>query len=165
MNRDAEFEKRQKQNARQEVIRNEYLNPCVLALDDSHPAKRLLSAFIECRSNCVGLELDPEESFDQEWESFTDGRFWTFSGFAYAFLSLDIALDDFHQRVPCLAEAESNWPWDLPRLKSLMNECAHAARQSGNAEILELTDQVLEMFGLWDEYLSFRKEMISKAHD
>ncbi len=146
-------------------MRNEDLNPRVLALDDSHLAKRFLSAFIECRSNCVGLHLDPDEPTDQEWESSTDGRVWTFSGFAYAFLSLDLLLDEFHQSAPSGNEANLNWPWNLPRVRSLMNECAQAARQSGNDEILELTDEVLKVFDLWDEYLSFRKEMISKAHD
>ena len=145
-------------------MRNEDLNPCVLALDNSHPAKQFLLAFIECRDDCVGLELGPDEPIDQEWKSLTDDRVWTFSGFAYEFLSLDLLFDDFHQRVPCPNEANFNWPWNLPRVKSLMNECAEAARQSGNTEILELTDQVLEMLSLWEQYLSYRKDMISQAH-
>lgn len=146
-------------------MRNEDINPCVLALDDSHPAKRFLSAFIECRDNCVGLELGPDEPIDQEWESLTEGRVWTFSGFAYTFLSLDVLLDDFHQRIPGPNEANFNWPWNLPRVRSLMKECAQAARQSGNDEILELTDQVLEMLSLWEEYLKFRQDKISQAHE
>lgn len=144
---------------------HEGLNPRVLALDDSHPAKRFLSAFIECRNNCVGLELDPEAPIDQKWESSTDGHVWTFSGFAYAFLSLDIALDDFHHTTPCPTESSTDWPWNLPRFRSLIHECANAARQSGNNEILELTDQVLEMVGLWEEYLKFRRDMISRADE
>jgi hypothetical protein len=146
-------------------MRNESLNPCVSALDDSHPAKRFLSAFIECRDNCVGLELGPDEPIDQEWESLTDGRVWTFSGFAYTFLSLDLLLDEFHQSIPCPNESNANWPWNLRRVRSLMNECAQAARQSGKDEILELTDQVLQMLSLWEQYLSFRKEMISHTRD
>ena len=141
---------------------NEDLNPCVLALDHSHPAKRFLSAFVECRDNCVGLEIGPDEPIDQEWESLTEGRDWTFSGFAYTFLSLDLLLDDFHQRVPCPNEANLNWPWNLPRVRSLMKECAAAARQNGNDEILEATDEVLKMFNLWDDYLKFRQDMISR---
>jgi hypothetical protein len=103
-------------------MHDEILNPRVLALDDSHPVKRFLLAFIECRGNCVGLALDPDEPIDQEWESFSDGRVWTFSGFAYAFLSLDIALDDFHHRIPCPTDSSTNWPWNLTRLRSLMHE-------------------------------------------
>jgi hypothetical protein len=146
-------------------MRNESLNPCVLALDDSHPAKKFLLAFIECRDDCVGLELGPDEPIDQEWPPVTDGKVWTFSGFAYSFLSLDILLDEFHQSIPCPNEANANWPWNLPRVRSLMHECAQAARQSGNDEILELTDQVLEMLDLWDAYLNFRKGMISHPNE
>ncbi len=146
-------------------MRSEGLNSRVLALDDSHPAKKFLSAFMECRSNCVGLEIDPDEPIDQQWQSVSEDRVWTFSGFAYTFLSLDIDLDDFHQRNPSSTELNSDWPWNVPRLRCLMLECAEAARQSGNDEILELTDQVLEMLGLWEEYLKFRRDMISHAHD
>jgi hypothetical protein len=146
-------------------MRNEDLNPCVLALDDSHPAKKFLLAFIECRDNCVGLELGPNEPIDQEWTSSSDGRLWTFSAFAYIFLSLDFALDDFHNSAPSPTESDTKWLWDVPRLKSLMNECAQAARQSGNDEIRELTDQVLEMLDLWDAYLNFRQATISQPHD
>jgi hypothetical protein len=146
-------------------MRNEDLNPCVLALDNSHPAKQFLLAFIECRDDCVGLELGPDEPIDQEWKSVTDDKVWTFSGFAYSFLSLDIALDDFHQSMPRPNESNANWLWDLTRLKCLMNECAQASRQSGNNEILEATEKVLKMFNLWEDYLKFRKDMISQAHD
>jgi hypothetical protein len=44
-----------------------------------------------------------------------------------------------------------------------MHECAEAAKQSGNGEILELTDQVLEMLGLWEDYLTYRRRTIAKA--
>ena len=45
----------------------------------------------------------------------------------------------------------------------MTNECAQAARQDGNGEILELTDEVLQMLNLWDEYLNFRKQAVSQA--
>lgn len=146
-------------------MRNESLNPRVMALDDSHAAKRFLSAFIECRSNCVGLELEPGEHVDQEWQSLTDGRLWTFSGFAYAFLSLDIALDDFHQRALSPTDANATWPWDLPRVRSLIHECAQAARQSGNSVVLERVSEVLRMLSLWEEYLKSRQDTMLQADD
>jgi hypothetical protein len=126
---------------------------------------KFLLAFIECRSKCVGLHLDPDEPIEQEWESLTGGRVWTFSGFAYAFLSLDLLLDEFHQSAPSGNEANLNWPWNLPRVTSLMNEGAEAARQSGNSEILELTDEVLKVFDLWEDYLKLRRDMISQPHE
>jgi hypothetical protein len=135
----------------------------VLALDHWHPAKRFLSAFIECRGDCVGLHLDRREPIEQQWESATDGRLWTFSGFAYAFLSTDLLLDEFHQCAPSANEANLDWPWNLPRVRALMHECSEAARECGNGEILNLTDDILKMFDLWEEYLHFRKEMVSKT--
>ncbi len=134
-----------------------------MALDDSHPAKRFLSAFIECRDNCVGLELDPESPIDQEWDSSTDGRRRTFSGFAYAFLSRDIPLDDFDQSRVAPDEPNINWPWDLARFKALARECASAARASGNSEVLALVVEVLDMLRLWDAYLSYRKQSSTEA--
>ena len=143
------------------------LNRPVFKLDDAHPAKRFLSAFMECRSDCVGRELDPpgQVPIDQEWKSASDGRVWTFSAFAYGVLSFDIELDGYLTNAPSLTESEKLDREHLPLHRSLMSECADVARQSGNREILELTDQVLEMLGLWEEYLTYRQEMVSKTRD
>ena len=143
-------------------MRIEDLNRPVLGLDDSHPARKFLEAFIDCRSNCVGRELgqDGEQPIDQEWISSTDGRKWTFSGFAYAFLALDFELES----APFLV-AETGVARDLPMLRLMMDECAQAARQNGNHEIVELTNQVQHMFNLWDEHVSFRKATSTHAAD
>jgi hypothetical protein len=139
-------------------------NRPVLALDDVHPAKRFLCAFIECRWNCVGRALGQYEApIDQEWTSTTDGQRWTFSGFAYRILSFDIELDGFIQSAPYLTASEQEAEEQLPNMHLLMNECAQAARQSGNSDVIEPADQVLEMISLWEQYLSFRKEMISRT--
>jgi hypothetical protein len=145
----------------------ERLNRPVLALDDAHPAKRFLTEFIECRANCVGRELGSDEDMpiDQAWTSSLDSKVWTFSSFAYRILAFDIELDGFLESAPYLTASETGAARELPIYRSLMHECAEAARQSDNSEILELTDHVLEMLGLWDQYLSFRKDMISRAHD
>jgi hypothetical protein len=146
-------------------MRTESINRPVLALDDSHPAKRFLEAFIDCKTDCVGRhhEVDGQVPIDQSWTSSTDGRVWTFSDFAYAFLSLDIELDGFLQSAPYLTPSEIDAARKLPVLRSMMDECAEAANYSGNPEILELTDQVLEMLSLYEEYLSFRRKMTSHA--
>lgn len=146
-------------------MRIESKNRKVLELDDSHPAKRFVEAFIDCRMTCAGRELDlgGQVPFDQAWTSATDGRVWTFSGFIYSFICFDIELDGCLQNVRNLTPSEIEADQKLPRLRSMMNECAEAARQSGNSEILELTDQVLELLSLWDEYLSYRKEAVSRA--
>jgi len=140
------------------------INQPVLALDDLHPAKKFLHAFIECRWNCVGRELGQFEApIDQEWKSASDGRVWTFSAFAYGVLSFDIELDGYLTSAPFPTESER---WDLQNLplhRSLMHECAQAARQSGNKDIIELTDEVLEMLSLWEGYLEFRRNTISRV--
>jgi len=147
------------------IMRTEELNEPIFDLDDSHPAKRFLDAFIECKSDCVGRQYDFEgqSPIEQRWRSASDGRPWTFSGFAYGYLSRDIVLDGFLDNIPYLTESETADAEQLPAMRTLMNECADAARQSGNSEILELTDQVLQMLDLWQQYLSFRKGMISNA--
>ncbi len=143
----------------------ERLNQRVFELDDAHPAKRFLCAFIECRSECVGRELDPpgQVPIDQEWKSASDGRLWTFSAFAYGALSFDIELDGFITTAPDWTESEEWALEQLPRFHSLMDECACAAKQCGNTDCLELVDEVVRMLNLWDEYLSYRKEMISRT--
>jgi hypothetical protein len=145
----------------------ERMNRRVLALDNAHPARRFLIAFIDCRENCVGRHhgFDGRLPVDQAWKSASDGKTWTFSEFAYKFLSFDIELDGFLQNAPYPTESETDAVRELPRLKSLMDECARAARHDGNHEILELTEQVLEMFSLYHEYLAFRKTMTSQARD
>ncbi len=145
----------------------ESMNRPVLELDDAHPAKRFLSAFMDCRMNCSEreLEIGDQTPIDQAWTSASDGRVWTFSGFIYSFICFDIELDGFLQSAPDFTPSEIAASREVPRLRSMMDECAGAARQGGNSDILELTDQVLEMLGLWEEYLSFRKAMISKTHD
>jgi len=145
----------------------ESMNRPVLALDDVHPAKRFLSAFIDCRVNCVGRHhgLGGQVPIDQAWISASDGKVWKFSEFAYKALSFDIELDGFLTKACYLTESETFAAQQMPLLRSMMNECGEAARHSGNKEIVELTDQVLEMLGLWEQYLNFRKDMISHTHD
>jgi hypothetical protein len=145
----------------------ESMNRPVLELDDAHPARKFLSAFMDCRMNCSEreLEIGDQSPIDQAWTSASDGRVWTFSGFIYSFICFDIELDGFLQSAPDLTPSEIAEIREVPRLRLMMNECVEAARQSGNDEILELTDQVLEMLDLWEAYLNFRQEMISQARD
>lgn len=138
------------------------INRPVFKLDDAHPAKVFLNAFIDCRSNCVGRELG-EPPIDQSWQSLTDGKAWSFSAFAYSVLSFDIELDGYLKSSPRLTESEVVDIQQIPLFRALMHECAAAAERDGNQDIVELTDEVLAMFSLWENYLEFRKEMISKG--
>jgi len=141
----------------------ERLNRPVFKLDDAHPARRFLSAFIDCRTDCVGRELDPpgQVPIDQEWKSPSDGRVWTFSAFAYGFLSFDLELDGFITGAPYWTASEKWAQENLPRFHSLMDECGHAAKQCGNSKCLELVDKVVGMLKLWKDYLRYREESIA----
>jgi hypothetical protein len=146
-------------------MRTKSLNRSVFKLDDDHPAKKFLRAFIACKENCVGRHHDwtGEVPIEQQWTSATDGRVWTFSGFAYSFLSFDIVLEGFLKNTPSLTDDERYTVKQIPLLRSLMQECAQAAQQDDNREILPLIDQVMQMLSLWEEYLRFREGMISQS--
>jgi len=145
----------------------ESINRPVMALEDAHPAKRFLIAFIGCRNDCVGYEIGYEGTppIDQEWRSASEGKVWTFSEFAYKALSFDIELDGLLKNSNYLTESETVAVNLLPRYRTLMSECAEAAKQDGNNEVVEMTDQVKQMLNLWDAYLDFRKEIVAKADD
>ena len=38
-----------------------------------------------------------------------------------------------------------------------------AARQSDNRDVVEMTAEVLQTFDLWEQFLDYRKELISRA--
>ena len=110
-------------------LATEELNAPIFELDDRHPAKRFLEAFIDCLANCVGRHHDwnGQTPIEQEWKSSIDGRVWTFSGFAHAFLSFDIVLDGFLENAPSLTSSETWAAKRLPLLRLMMNECATGA--------------------------------------
>jgi hypothetical protein len=139
------------------------LYSATMALKDNHPAKAFLLAFLRCRDECVGRELDPDQPIDQRWESTSENKPWAFSEFAYAFLSLDLALDEFHRSPPTIDEASTNWPWNVDRLRTLINECIVAARHSHNLSILALADEILRMLTLWERYLAHRRELTDRS--
>lgn len=146
-------------------MRIEDLNRPVLALDDAHPTKRFLIAFIECLENCVGQELGLGEDppIDQQWTSAVDGRTWKFSGFAYMFLAFDIVLDGFLTDARHLTASEIGAAEELPKLRTMMHECAAAARRDDNSEVVEMTDEVLQMLDRWEEYLNYRRAAVAHS--
>jgi hypothetical protein len=141
-------------------------NHPVMSLEDTHPAKQFLRAFDECLLNCGGCELDLYETpIDEEWTSATDGKVWKFSAFVYRYLAFDIRLDGFITSAPQWTASEKSALEHLPLFHTLMAECARAAEQRGNTDCLELVDEVVRMLGFWEQYLSFREEMISHARE
>ena len=107
-------------------------------LPDAHPARRFLKAFAECRRQCVGRELDPEP-IDQSWESAIDGKTWTFSAFAYAFLSFDVVLDDWTPNAPRLTRSKVDALATIPIARALLEELlSHGRSRSSRKVLLEV---------------------------
>jgi hypothetical protein len=143
------------------------LNKPIFDLPESHPAHRFLIAFIKCRRECVGRELDTRQSgqtgVDQKWYSDTDSRFWTFSEFAYTALAFDIELDGWIEEVPALTASEKRTLESLPYLRTLMEECRAAAQRDGNSPVLKMVSTVLEMLDLWQSCIEARAQKCVKA--
>jgi hypothetical protein len=137
-------------------------NRQLLELPDSHPAKRFLLAFIVCGEECLGREIGwgDNQAIEQEWYSETDGKHWTFSGFAYSYLAFDIELDGYLANAPKLTEEEEFVLGKLPYLRTLMSECSAAARAADNQPILELVSLVVKMLELWERAIRYRESKL-----
>jgi hypothetical protein len=136
------------------------LNREIFEWPADHPARKFLEAFIACRRECVGREVAFENSarkpIDQKWESSTDGITWTFSRFAYTFLSFELVLDGWLSRAPTLTNSEKANLAQIPLLRRLMAECRAAAVTGGNTDIIMLTERVTEMLNLWERCTRYR---------
>jgi len=140
------------------------INRPLFTLPESHPAHRFLRAFITCRSECVGREIvlpnDVHEAVDQEWYSTADDRTWTFSAFAYMFLSFDVRLDGWLTDAPHLTESEKGILDKLPYLRTLLTECRTAAVDDKNTEVATMVEQVRGLLDLWENCITARLERI-----
>src|SRR5690606_5595631 len=139
------------------------LNREIFSLPESHPARRFLQAFMECRRDCVGKEAS-DSPIDQEWQSLTDGKLWSYSAFAYRFLSFDIVLDGWLTLAPKRTANEQRWLSELPRWRTLLSECKHAAEFDENRAILPFIAQVLDMFALWERCILEREIAANDAY-
>jgi hypothetical protein len=128
----------------------ERLNQEILNLPESHPAYRFLRAFIGCRRDCVGREAS-NDPVDQEWFSESEGRLWSYSEFAYKFLSFDIVLDGWLTHAAQRTSDEQYWLAQLPRWRKLLHECEKAAQDDNNYAMLPIVAQTLRMFALWEQ--------------
>lgn len=142
------------------------LNQKIFSWPDSHPARRFLEAFIACRCECVGREIEYDDRrqiaiTDQQWISSVDGRLCRFSSFAYESLAFDIVLDGCLSDAPAMTESEANDLRELPRLKKLMLECKDAALRDQNHEVLAMTECVVAMLDLWENCIKSRIESLA----
>ena len=115
-------------------------------LPDSHSAKLALIAHAECRRDCVGRKIEwPErgcEAFDQAWHSRLIGRRFSFSSYAYCFLSFDLILEEWITHPTAVTESEKRVVAAIRLQETLLDECERAARNEGNTRVLERVPQV-----------------------
>jgi hypothetical protein len=136
------------------------INQQVFRLSTRHPVRKFLDAFIACRLDCVGKELD---GIDQEWFSQVELRNRSFSSFAYEYLSFDIELDGWSQQANELTQSERQSLEAIPHMKALMEECRSAALEDDNAAVVMLCDRVSGMLRDWIAYIAFRRGCSSPA--
>lgn len=106
-----------------------------------HPARRYLIEFGELRREVCGREIDWPDcpGIDQAWYSPLLQRNFSFSSFAYSFISYTLLLDEWfdEQFQDCLSGAERgrieyHFFWN-----ALLSECEVAAAVEGNDPILQ----------------------------
>lgn len=135
-------------------------NKPLLDLPDSHPARIALKAHLEARIECVGREIPwpdmIEEPIEQTWFSQIDQRKWTFSGFAYSFISFDLVLDGWLRRAKSTYPFEAEFIEELPRLRGLLAECEQAAREAGNRRVIPLIEKTRRFFDAYEESIRAR---------
>jgi hypothetical protein len=129
------------------------LNKPIFEFAPDHPARRFLEAFVRCRQDCVGREMG---GVDQEWLSETSGRDYSFSSFAYEYLSFDVELDGWLQNAPDLTDSEKAMLAGIAQIEELMAECTTVAIAESNSEVVTMCEQVVRMCRLWNECIDSR---------
>ena len=134
-------------------------NP-LLALPDTHPAKQTIIAHAECRRDCVGHEIEwpGQETFEQDWQSCLLGRRFSFSSYAYCFLSFDLILKEWISR-PLHVTNDERWlVAAIPLQDALLGECEVAAKEQSNDLVLNRLPQIRGFNGLRLESIARRLE-------
>jgi hypothetical protein len=131
------------------------INKPLFKLPKSHPAIQFLEAFIDCRQNCIGKEIQ-DDTLDYKWYSQSENREILYSSFAYQYLAFDIILDGWLTNAPTITPDEQHWLNQLPHWRELMNECKIAAIKENKIKFLEMQSQVINLFDLWEKCIRYR---------
>lgn len=147
---------RKRRRSLQMVGENRPLND----LPESHIARRTVIAHENCCRECVGQEVawpgHGEDAFDQRWHSDLLQREFSFSSFAYCFISFNLVMDEWIAHPPQVTKAEVDGLSHLPLLQALVDECEAAARQDENVRVQRCVSQVREFLALWEESIRLR---------
>lgn len=135
-------------------------NEPLFVLPDSHPARKALIAHLLAAESCVGREIPwpgmVEAPIEQKWFSHIDQRNWTFSAFAYCFISFDLILEGWLAESKEITPFESSFLSELPRLRELLCECEQAAQAANNARIAPLIAVARDFFSAFEESIHAR---------
>jgi hypothetical protein len=101
-------------------------------------------------------------AIDQSWYSPSDQRIWRFSSFAYTYLSFTLDLDGWTSSSPEPTPTERATLAALPRLRTLMAECADACINDKNEDVLTLTRSVQHMLDQWEWCIRERWKQLRK---
>jgi hypothetical protein len=93
---------------------------------------------------------------DQEWLSGALGRDYSFSSFAYEYLSFDVELDGWLQNAPGLTDSEKAMLAGIAQIEELMAECKTVALAESNSDVVTMCEQVVHMCRLWNECIDSR---------
>lgn len=125
-----------------------------------HPAVRALQVHAEASDTCVGKEIDWPKldivGVDQAWLSDAYSKDWRFSDFAYQFISYDLVLDGWIESAPEATEAELGFMEEVPKMRTLLNECENASREEGNASIYPLIAKAQEFINAMEAAILLR---------
>jgi hypothetical protein len=122
-------------------------------LPDDHPAKRVLIARAICQRDCTLRELagaDGAGAVVQAWYSPTLNRECTFAEFIYEHACQELILTEWLERPPVMTSDERENLAEIPRLKSLLQECREAATAENNTAILELLPKAEDFVTAWE---------------
>jgi hypothetical protein len=123
----------------------------------NHPARTYLLEFYRVRDEVCGRDIawPKRPSVEQEWDSLLLQRSFSFSAFAYCFVSYTLVMgewfDDRFSQVP--SEPEKEFISQLQMKLVLLQECADAANSHDNAEILRFVEMVRSMLAMGSRQL------------
>jgi hypothetical protein len=133
-------------------------------LPEDHPAVRALQMHAEARDVCVGKEIDWPHlgivGIDQAWFSDLAFREQRFSSFAYEYISYDLFLDGWVESAPEATEAELGFLEDVPKKRTLLDECEQAALAEQNAAILPLIAKAREFVDALEKAILYRFKLL-----
>ncbi len=132
-----------------------------------HPARMYLLEFFRVRDEVCGRDIAWAErpSIEQEWDSSLLQRPFSFSAFAYCFVSYTLVMeewfDDRFSEVP--SDSEKEYIRQLQMKLALLQECANAARSDDNDEILRFVEMVRSLLVMGTEAIAHRIGMTRDA--